>query len=183
MQMGICRGVHFLIIPIRLSDPSKVQEMLSNFTAEGLSLQIFDADLIAGYEHITLAVDLAVRAWSENRNIARTIAMEVLLYASAKRQIKDAIRAIGPSKTSKECVIVVLSKSRDDLESAVTRLKGYGIEDEGLVLLSPRKIQKIIKTFDISETELAISKSLHTDEGFAVQSLVFERVALSDLNR
>ncbi|MGQ9760047.1 MAG: KEOPS complex subunit Cgi121 [Candidatus Methanomethylicaceae archaeon] len=182
MQMGISGEIHFLILPLRIDDTSKIQEILSISPKEEISIQIFDADLIAGYEHITLAVHLAVRAWSENRNIARTLAMEALLYASAKRQIKDAIRTIGPSSSSKGCVILVLSKSREDLFSALSILKHYGTEEE-LIHLSPKKIPKIVKTFKIGERELSISRYLHPDEGSAIQSLVLERVALSDLNR
>lgn len=183
--MRICSSnrVYFLILPIKLHDPSKIQEILSESPKDGFGLQIFDADLVAGYEHIILAVELAVKAWKENRNLARTIAMESLLYASTKRQIKDAILTMGPSPTSRGCIILALSESKEKLESTVADLRKYGTEDESLIELTQDKIQKIVRAFGIGEPELSISRNLHASETNAVQSLVLERVSLSELTR
>ena len=182
MRIGIQSGIHFAIIPMRLFDPSKIQEILSLTPKDDFGLQIMDADLIAGYEHLILAIDLAIRAWKQNRRIARSLAMEALLYASAKRQIKDAIGVLRPSSSGR-CIILVLSDSKERLESTILSLKGYGIEDDMLIELTDNKIPKIMSAFGIGESELSIAKTLHSSDASTVQSLVLERVSISDLNR
>ncbi|MCX8182590.1 MAG: KEOPS complex subunit Cgi121 [Candidatus Methanomethyliaceae archaeon] len=180
--MGFHEGIHFAIIPMRLYDPSKIQEILSLMPKDGFGLQLMDADLVAGYEHLILAISMAIRAWKEDRRIARSLAMEVLLYASAKRQIKEAIESIG-SSTSGRCVILILSDSKERLESILPRLKGYGAEDDSLIELTEEKIPKIMRAFGIGEPELSIAKTLHFSDASAVQSLILERISISDLNR
>ncbi|MEM2881032.1 MAG: KEOPS complex subunit Cgi121 [Candidatus Methanomethylicaceae archaeon] len=182
MRIGFQSGIHFAIIPMRLFNPSKIQEILSLAPKDSFGLQVMDADLIAGYEHLILAIDLATRAWKQNRRIARSLAMEVLLYASAKRQIKEAIETIGPSGSGR-CVVLVISDSKEGLEPTIARLKNYGTEDDMLIELADDKIPKIMGTFGINEPELSIAKALHSSDASAVQSLVLERVSISDLNR
>ncbi len=141
-----------------------------------------DADLVAGYEHLILAIKMATKAWKEGRNIAKSLTMEALLYASAKRQIKDAINTVGPSASGR-CVILVLSDSKELLETELVKLRNYGIEDDSLMELGEEKIRKIISAFGIGEPELSIAKNLHPSMTSTIQSLVMERVSMSDLNR
>jgi tRNA threonylcarbamoyladenosine modification (KEOPS) complex Cgi121 subunit len=182
LLIGYREGIHFAIIPMRLHDPSKIQEILSLAKRDGFGLQIMDADLVAGYEHLLLAMEMAIRAWKEGRNIARSLAMEALLYASAKRQIKDAISTVGPSSSGR-CAILVLSDSEELLETTLVKLRDYGIEDDSLMELSEEKVNKIMSTFGIGEPELSIARKLHPSMASTIQSLVLERVSMSDLNR
>jgi len=179
---GTNAGVHFAILPMRLYDPSKVREVLSLSPKDSLGLQVMDANLVAGYEHVLLAVGMAIKAWSEDKKIARSLAMEALLYASAKRQIKEAIETIGPS-SSGECVILVLSDSKERLESILSTLKNYGTEDPSLIEITETKIPKIMKVFGINDQELSIARELHPSVVSAIQSLVLERISISDLSR
>lgn len=182
MQIECYEGIHFAILPMRLHDPSKVQDVLSLAPKEGFGLQIMDAEVVAGYEHLSTAIKMAIKAFKENRKIAKTIAMEALLYASAKRQIKEAIESVSSSESGR-CVIIVISPSKEELESTLEKLKNYGLEDESLVQLTDGKLPKILRLFEIRESEISLSKMLHSSDTSAVQSLVLERVSLSDLNR
>lgn len=182
MQTGCYEGIHFAILPIKLHDPSKVREILSLAPKDCFGLQIMDADLAAGYEHLILAIKMAIKAFKEKRKIAKTIAMEALLYASAKRQIKEAIESAGPSSSGR-CVIIAISPSEEEIKSTLEKLKNYGVEDESLVQITDSKLPRILRVFEICESEIYLSKTLHSSEASTLQSLVLERVALSDLNR
>ena len=60
-----------------------------------IELQIFDADLIATYEHLYFATLNALQAFRVKTNITKSVAVELMLFASAKRQIQRAIEHIG----------------------------------------------------------------------------------------
>ncbi|UUX91302.1 KEOPS complex subunit Cgi121 [Methanoplanus endosymbiosus] len=75
-------------------------------------ITFFDADYIAGKEHIESAFLHGLRAFYEGDNISRTPDMEVLLYAAGTRQCSCAVK-IGLKKGVKEYYILIF----DFLES------------------------------------------------------------------
>jgi hypothetical protein len=77
----------------------------------------------------------------------------------------------------------VLSDSEELLETTLVKLRDYGIEDDSLMELSEEKVNKIMSTFGIGEPELSIARKLHPSMASTIQSLVLERVSMSDLNR
>lgn len=144
------------------------------------NIQLMNAEVIAGYEHILTSIRMAIRAWKRNKNIAKSLIMEVILYASATRQIKDAINKIGITQDSRECIALVIS---EDVKPFLNELLKYGEEDESLIEITSKKISRIMKAFDIKESELMIAKSIYHKDNIAIQSLVLERIALSELFR
>lgn len=172
MYNGNFDGMEFFIIPIKLKDPNSAMKLISN------NVQLLNADLIAGYEHVLVSLNLAIRSWRRKKNIAKSLAMEVVLYASATRQIKDAIAKMGISSNSKNCVALVINA-----KPVVDELLKYGEEDDSLMEINEEKISNLMKAFNIKEQELSIAKSIYEKEEIAVQSLVLERIALSELLR
>ena len=58
-------------------------------------IQVFDATVIYGEEHLVSAVTHALRAMKRNSNTTNSLEMEILLYASGERQLKLAIPKMG----------------------------------------------------------------------------------------
>lgn len=174
MKIGNLNDLQYLILPIKLKDPISILKLIS------INIQLMRAEIIAGYEHILSSIRMAIRAWKNNRNIAKSLTMEVILYASATRQIKDAINKIGISRNSKECVALVIS---EDVKPFLNELLKYGEEDESIMEITSEKIPLIMEAFNIKESELMIAKSIYNRDEIAIQSLVLERVALSELFR
>jgi KEOPS complex subunit Cgi121 len=178
-------GFHYLLVMgIRPNLSCSVQEVLKTLSSDPkISIQIFRAESVAGYEHLLTAAYLSVKAWAERKNLAKTPAVEVLLYASGKRQIKEAITSIGVAEGSCGWVVIAFSDSRAKLNAVCKSFAHYGSEDEDLIELTEDKFPFLIDRFGITQNELAIAEQLTNSKSEALKSLVLERVALSELYR
>ncbi|MFC1787497.1 KEOPS complex subunit Cgi121 [Halobacteriota archaeon] len=133
-------------------------------------IQVLDADRIASREHISFAVEKAKRAMHDGRNIAKDLGIEILLYASGKRQIEQAMSmGVHPGKNSVAIVII-----GDDTKGASTNIKTI-IHEAPVLDYTKCKKRKLIKTFDITEAEI---RAVGEDK---IPELVLERVALLDV--
>ena len=60
-------------------------EKISSFEKKyNVEVQVFDADLIYGKNHLQSAYDHAKRAFENNKNSTNSLAMETLLYAAGE---------------------------------------------------------------------------------------------------
>jgi KEOPS complex subunit Cgi121 len=175
---------YLLVMGIRPSQLCSVQEVLKSVSPNPeVSVQIFGAESVAGYEHLLTAAFLSVKAWNAKRNLAHSPATEVLLYASGRRQIKEAIGSAGVTEGSWGWVVIALSNSRARLNTVGKTFMRYGSEDERLVELTDDKFPVLIHKYGITKDELAVSEQLSPSKRDALKSLILERVALSDLYR
>ncbi|ADE03079.1 KEOPS complex subunit Cgi121 [Haloferax volcanii] len=137
----------------------------------GATVQAFDARYVVDREHLERAVELADRAIARGNEIARDRAVEILLYASGRRQINRAFE-IGVSEGTLPVVVLVDGGDEAAAEAALfDRLdfepaETLGDYDESLVR----------DVFDVGETEL------HVVDG-DLPALVRERVALLAVDR
>lgn len=144
-----------------------------------VSVQFFNANLVASWEHLYFAVLDALMAFNTKRNISKSLAVEIMLYASTQRQIKKAIGLIGVKCGCSDLAVVVVGKRRKDAESAVKSISKYFCREpnEVVLALSPAKRQIIREAFGITENELnAVTKQNDSDR--ALVDLVAERMAL-----
>jgi len=78
---------------VKISDESEFLGILRDIGTENkVYITFFDADYIAGAEHIKSAFLHALRAFCSGNNISRTPDMEVLLYAAGIRQCSCAVQ-------------------------------------------------------------------------------------------
>ncbi|KAA0010125.1 hypothetical protein B6U81_04590 [Thermoplasmatales archaeon ex4484_30] len=148
-------------------DVEKALQKLDEFCIENnIRAQILDASLVYGKEHIEVAYEHAKRAFEKKRNVCNTIEMEMLLYASAKKQIKDAISFIGAKEKGWYAFVFIGKINKNKVEKFV---KSLGLKINEKVLHG--KKEKLIK-FGISEKELkTVDKSMYGE-------LVLEKMAL-----
>lgn len=143
-------------------------------------VQFFNADLIAGKAHLRFAALNALTAFKNKVNISNSLAMETLLYASAQRQIKDALKIIGVSPNSKRVAILILAETQNQgatvLESISKLLQGK--RDDSVVEFSKDKIDGLMKLFGISTLELEAKTEKKGAEKEALQDLIIEHMAL-----
>jgi len=147
---------------------------------EGVSVQFFNANLIAGPEHFYFAALNALKAFESNLNISKSLAVETLLYASAQRQIRKAVELLGIKAESSEVAVLVLAeteaKVRETLESISEFIEG--IRDDDVIELSDEKFEIIKEFFGISELELEAKLEKKGFEKEALINLVMEHMAL-----
>ncbi len=144
-----------------------------------VGVQFFNNDLIATWEHLYFAIIDALMAFRTKRNISKSIAVEVMLYASAQRQIKKAIELIGLKSGCQDLALIVEGESIESVESVVSSIsKQIGkAPDEGVLALSPSKKKTIRAVFGITNNELIVAKK-GNDVERALVDLVIERMAL-----
>ena len=164
---------------VKITDAKAFAEVLSKKMPEGVEIQLFDADLVASWQHLYLATINALSAFKTNRNISKSIAVETVLYASAQRQIKKAIDQIGLKLQSKNAAVLVIGGDSNSVKVGVAVVsKWFGFDpDETVLQLSETKTRHIKKVFDISEIELEAVYS-RKDSDQALIELIIERVSL-----
>ncbi len=144
-----------------------------------VEVQFFNADLIATWEHLYFAVIDALMAFKTKRNISKSLAVEVMLYASAQRQIKKAIELVGLKCGCQDLALIVEGESIESVKSVVSSIsKQIGkAPDEVVLSLSPSKKAIIRAAFEITKNELIVAKK-ENDVERALVDLVIERMAL-----
>jgi len=161
-------------------DPSAaLTELRSAFP--DADIQFFEGARIAGKEHLEIAATAALHASKTGLNISRNVAMEVLLYASAQRQIDAAIRVLGVTRESKTVGLVAFSGSRDEVDSLQDRIAKFlktDLDDALLEEWSPNKARMITRLFGINNSELDAIKMPGQPVREVIQKAVLERVAL-----
>ncbi|HJJ43328.1 MAG TPA: KEOPS complex subunit Cgi121 [Methanocorpusculum sp.] len=133
----------------------------------GSTIVLFDATKIAGRPHIESAVMHAKRSFFNGKNIARSLSMEILLYASGQRQCSLAPR-FGLQIGNNQVFVLILDgeteKAHDNLRVIVEETDDITADRETLK-----------KEFDITDEELGVVGESRIGE------LVLERVALVDV--
>ncbi len=133
-------------------------------------IQSFDARYIAGESHLFLATEYSIKAFERGDSIAKDPAVELLLYASGRRQINRAMEmCIGPETTG---IVIAIYGEKEVISSNLLR---------DLILPSDvidptQNIELLCTFFDITNAELEVSSA-------DIESLVLERVALLNLSK
>jgi len=129
------------------------------------TILLFRADRIFGKEHLQTATELAQRSWNSGNARAKTLGMEILLYAAAERQITGAIDTLGIVPEATEFAIVTVGQINPEAVLETLNLQSADV-------LGPEG--KDYSIFDISQEEMKMA---------SIPELVLERMALSELNR
>ncbi len=145
-----------------------------------VEIQIFDANLIADWEHLYFAALNALNAFESELNISNSLAMETLLYASAQRQIDKAIDLLGIKRESSQIAVIIIAKTLKEANSALETVSKLvsGERDDSVLELIDGKIEGIRKLFDISDLEVESKLKRKGLEKEALVDLVIEHVAL-----
>jgi len=77
------------------------------------AVQAFDAAYVADRGHLEAAVEHATRAFERGANVASDRAVEILLYAAGRRQIRQALE-MGVGEGEQDVVVVVDGGSGSD---------------------------------------------------------------------
>ena len=169
---------------VKIKDTKRFLDGIRKKTKE-VSVQFFNANLIAGPEHLYFATLNALKAFESNLNISNSLAVETLLYASAQRQIKKAVELLGiKAESSKVAVLVIAeteAKARETLESISKLIPG--LCDDNVIELSDEKFEIIRELFGISDLELEAKMEKKGFEKEALVNLVIEHMALLAIER
>jgi tRNA threonylcarbamoyladenosine modification (KEOPS) complex Cgi121 subunit len=145
----------------------------------GVEAQFFDARKIATWQHLYFSALNALTSFENKTNVSRSLAMEIMHFASAQRQIREAVSKIGISSESAEVAVAIVGARQKAIEKTlamISRLLG-GKRDDAVLELTPEKIREIREAFDISPEEFgAVGSGKESEQ--ALVDLILERVAL-----
>ncbi len=130
----------------------------------GSTVQFFNADYVAGEQHLRRAAELAARATERGTAIARDPAVELLVYAAGRRQINRALE-MGVDEGSMAVIAVI---DGGDERAAVDAVHELLASTEPVEWGSRETVTTF---FDITDAEIAV-----VDGG--IETIVLERVAL-----
>jgi tRNA threonylcarbamoyladenosine modification (KEOPS) complex Cgi121 subunit len=164
---------------VKIKDTAEFLQTIRKRQQQNTTIQFFNAELVATWQHLYFAALNALTAFRNESNISKNLAIEILLYASAQRQIRKAIALLGVKHDSTNIAMVIISENPNSIKSLLQRVtKQINAElDETVLTLSKRKVERLCNAFNISNIELeTVTKKGDTQQ--AIVDLVIEKMAL-----
>lgn len=164
---------------VRVGNIEGFLEAVNKETSVVVEMQFFDADMVATWRHLYFALLDALMAFKNGENLSKTVTMETMLCASARRQIQKAMQLLGIKPTSSNMAVLIVGEKPEAVQKALEKISTYiaGLPDDSVLELSKKKIERIKTAFEISEVELeTVMEGDSVEE--ALVDLVLERAAL-----
>jgi KEOPS complex subunit Cgi121 len=164
---------------VRIRSTKEFLEKVNRERPLSVEVQFFDAGYVATWRHLYFAALNALTAFSNEKNVSKSLAMETLLYAAGDRQITKATDRMGIKPASRHLAVLIVGKENRTIRSAFSIVSKNidGQRDEKVLDLSKEKMAAILKTFEISRIEL-MTVMERDDVDMALVDLVIERMAL-----
>ena len=148
-------------------------------------IQLLNGNHVLGQDHILFAVLNALKGKKNNKMISENLPMEILVYASAQRQINKSIEISGVKKNSRRIVLVALSNDEMNLHNllnSISKMQELST-DNSLFNLWNREMAETIKTiYKISDSEFESIKRTKYSEKKIFEELIIEKMALLSLS-
>jgi tRNA threonylcarbamoyladenosine modification (KEOPS) complex Cgi121 subunit len=160
-----------------------IEDFLSNLETmiKPCLFQVFDADSVAGWQHLYISTVNAVKAFERGYAISRRIAIEALLYASCQDQISMALKVMGISSSTKKIALLILATKKQAVKEAFAKVeKTLGFPDDSVLEINENKFHKLKDRFGIGDLEFSTIGGSSYD---ALTRLILERGALLPLRK
>lgn len=168
--------------------PEDVGSVIKNVEAKypNVSVQLVDLDRVPGSQYLSAALLNALKSFNSRKPIARSLAMEVLLFIAAKRQINEAMKMIGVSKDTRRTAAIIISDSTEESTAAgnfLSEILNLSFDDGLLDMWSEVRISAVRRTFNIGSKELKATKRENEPLVAAIERLAMERSALLTIRK
>ena len=167
-----------------LTKDELVQQL--NFqTDDILATQFLNATLIASPLHLISATQNALNAHNGNYALARSLDIEIIVYASLQHQIGRALEIMGVTDKQKVVGIVVVGSNIETIRKKLnTFISSIGVELDPPFTPDSDTINTIASAFDIKQSELDLldfGKSIESRRD-ALTRLIVSRVSMVALD-
>lgn len=152
------------IAEIRNSNNLKQKELIqlaASMSSDSLTVQLLNGLLIANEIHLLSAAQNAIRAQQGDYMISRSLDVEIIVFASAQRQIGRALEALGVHDGLDEIALVVIGTDNSSVEHSIKDLVDtIGTETVPSFSATNERMERVKKHFQIGDKEInAISDS------------------------
>jgi tRNA threonylcarbamoyladenosine modification (KEOPS) complex Cgi121 subunit len=163
--------------------PKSLEELFRSAVEKypDVSIQLVDLDKVPGQRYLKLAAVNASKSFHSKQPIAKTLAMELLLYISAEKQIVKALKQVGVTPETNRTAAVAVGNSRDrvrEVASFLSTALGQASQDELLDDWQRQRTKSVRTAFDIGEKELKAILRNNETEWMAIERLAVERSAM-----
>jgi tRNA threonylcarbamoyladenosine modification (KEOPS) complex Cgi121 subunit len=159
-----------------IKDKKKILNKISIFSEKNdIIIQVFDADLIYGKNHLISSIKHAQRAIKRGKNTTNSLAMEIILYASGDRQLKLAIPKMGLKDDINKTAFIILNKNNNykNINNLIEEL---------LKLLSLKRCDNVLNGNEETLKKFGIYKNeIKTISKKNFENLIIEKIALVDI--
>ena len=142
----------------------------------GSFIQLLKVDLVAGFDHLFIALETALDSFEKETNFSPNREIEFLLRLFGKRQI-DKILPLLESNTNK-VILIVADKGQKEVDQAFERIEKElkFQEEKKLENELGKNVEELKKVFQITK-ETDSLKDLEN----SLEAAIIEKVALSTL--
>ncbi len=123
---------------------------------EGIyAIQFLDSSLIVSIGHLLSAAQNAVNAWKGDYMLTRGLDAEILVYASAQRQISRAIDNLGIRDGLQSIALVVVGGSKKDVRNMISKIvTNVGEEVKTAFVPDRERLERIMHHYGVNEKEI-----------------------------
>ena len=152
------------IAELRNSNNLKQKELIqlaTSMSSDSLTVQLLNGLLIANEIHLLSAAQNAIRAQQGDYMVSRSLDVEIIVFASAQRQIGRALEALGVHDGLDEIALVVIGTDNSSVEHSIKDLVDtIGTETVPSFSATNERMVRVKKHFQIGDKEInAISDS------------------------
>lgn len=176
MTLGEDMKYFIIINTIKIDTSNLIQEQLFEFLKQLQKkypkpiTQLFSTRYLINTNHLLYAIYFSLKAYHEQKIISNRPSIELLLYLSGNRQIKEAIQAFGISNqelakgTLNYCIVAEETKL-EKINREFLNYFNYSEKALKLNTTSKDKFTRIKNYFNLSDTQLATKlNSLGTEK-------------------
>ena len=166
-------------------DQDALLDLAKKLAPNTMACQFLDSTLIAGTGHLLSAAQNALNAQLGGYPIARSLDVELILYASCQHQIGIALDTLGVKNELESVALVVVGNTEDIIQDCVAKaISAIGHEITLPFVASSSRIDAIMTHFDIGADEInAVSESRKIAHRYeALTRCVSSRVSMVSLD-
>lgn len=140
------------------SNITDFKQLMKDVDGFECTIQLMDADGIAGSKHALHSAVHALRSFSRGENISKDLGLEICVRASGQRQISQALNILGIKNGKMKVCAVAIDCEQDIMKNLEDLL---GERDDKVLDADNEKLKNIYKLSDIEiETSRDITKLL-----------------------
>ncbi len=163
------------------STKDQLIELASGQIDDLLAIQFLDASLIVDSTHLLSASQNALNAWNGEYAISRSLALEIVVYASTQKQIGKALDLFGVKDKMDSITLVVVGVTTERVENGINDLVSkIGTEIKNPFDMDNARLSRLMEYYGVTPTELeALTESKATNDlQQALSKCVASRVSL-----
>ena len=164
----------------RLKQDEMIQ-LAASLSSDSLTVQLLNGLLVADETHLLSAAQNAINAKHGEYMLSRSLDVEIIVFASAQRQIGRALDALGVFDGLDEIAVVVVGIDLASVEKTISDLAdNIGEETIPSFTATNERIEQMKKHYQISDKEIAaIADSDKVDSQLkALSRCIVSRVSL-----